>query len=235
MISDGLWRRRYGADPAIVGKTIDLNGQSHIVVGIAQALLLVPTGTLRYLNFGPRVDVWKPLAPTASELEGENWNQVLLLRLQPGESAERGRQQLQALLNAPSKALPTGVQLIPQLRPIRDIYASELRMRLLLLLGASTSSLLVACTNIASLFLARVASRSNRVRHEDCARRGTGWNLAADAGGEHSSRTFWWCYRRPRCVLRRARAVTCTDRTWLSFERRELAHPYFSSRFWRAC
>ena len=160
VISDGLWRRRYGADPAIVGKTIDLNGQSHIVVGIAQASLLVPTGTLRYLNFGPRVDVWKPLAPTASELEGENWNQVLLLRLQPGESAERGRQQLQALLNAPSKALPPGVQLIPQLRPIRDIYASELRMRLLLLLGASTLLLLVACTNIASLFLARVASRS---------------------------------------------------------------------------
>jgi predicted permease len=160
VISDGLWRRRYGADPAIVGKTIDLNGQSHIVVGIAPASLLVPTGTLRYLNFGPRVDVWKPLAPTASELEGENWNQVLLLRLQPGESAERGRQQLQALLNAPSKALPPGVQLIPQLRPIRDIYAGELRMRLLLLLGASTCLLLVACTNIASLFLARVASRS---------------------------------------------------------------------------
>jgi hypothetical protein len=35
VISDGLWRRRYGADPAIVGKTIDLDGQSHIVVGIA--------------------------------------------------------------------------------------------------------------------------------------------------------------------------------------------------------
>jgi putative ABC transport system permease protein len=160
VISDGLWRRRYGADPAIVGKTIDLNGQSHIVVGIAQASLLVPTGTLRYLNFGPRVDVWKPLAPTAAELEGENWNQALLLRLQPGERAERGRQQLQALLNAPSKALPPGMQLIPQLRPIRDIYAGELRMRLLLLLGASTLLLLVACTNIASLFLARVASRS---------------------------------------------------------------------------
>ena len=163
VISDGLWRRRYGADPAVVGKTIDLNGQSHIVVGIAQASLLVPTGAMRYLNFGPRVDVWKPLAPSASELEGENWNQLLLLRLQQGQSAERGRQQLQSLLNAPSKALPPGVQLIPQLRPIRDIYASELRMRLLLLFGASTLLLLVACTNIASLFLARAASRSTEL------------------------------------------------------------------------
>jgi putative ABC transport system permease protein len=160
VISDGLWRRRYGADPAIVGRTIDLNGQSHVVVGIAPPSLLVPTGTLRYLKFGSSVEVWKPLAPTASELEGENWNQALLLRLEAGESAERGRQQLQTLLNAPGKALPPGVQLIPRLEPIRDIYAGELRTRLLLLLGASTLLLLVACTNIASLFLARVASRS---------------------------------------------------------------------------
>jgi putative ABC transport system permease protein len=160
VISDALWRRRYGADPAVVGTAIDLDGQYHIVVGIAQPSLLVPTGTLGYLKFGPRVDVWKPLAPTTSELEGENWNQALLLRLRPGESAERGRQQLQALLNAPSKALPAGVQLIPRLRPIRDIYAGELRVRLLLLFGASTLLLLVACTNIASLLLARVASRA---------------------------------------------------------------------------
>jgi predicted permease len=160
VISDNLWRRRYGADPAIVGNTVDLNGQSHVVVGIAPPSLLVPTGTLLYLQFGPRIDVWKPLAPAASELEGENWNQALLLRLSAGEPEERGRQQLQALLNAPSKSLPPGIQLIPRLRPIREIYAGDLRGRLLLLLGASTLLLLVACTNIASLFLARVASRS---------------------------------------------------------------------------
>jgi len=160
VISDGLWRRQYAADPAIVGKTIDLNGQRHLVVGIAPASLLVPTGTLLHLKFGTRVDVWKPLAPTARELEGEDWNQALLLRLKAGESHERGRQQLQALLNAPSKALPPGVQLIPHLKPIRDIYTGELRTRLLLLLAASTLLLLVACTNIASLLLARVASRS---------------------------------------------------------------------------
>lgn len=163
VISDGLWRRRYGADPAIVGKAIDLDGQRHIVVGIAPPSLLVPTGTLLDLKFGPRVDAWKPLAPTTSELEGENWNHALLLRLKTGESAERGRQQLQALLNAPDKGLLRGVELIPQLRPIRNVYVGDLRMRLLLLLGASTLLLLIACTNIASLFLARVASRSTEL------------------------------------------------------------------------
>lgn len=165
VISHGLWLRRYGADPALVGKAIDLDGQSHVVVGVAHPSMLVPTGSLldSQLTFGPRVDVWKPLAPAAFELEGENWNHALLLRLKSGERAERGQQQLQALVNAPHKALPPGIQLIPQLVPIRDVYVGDVRMRMLLLFGASALLLLVACTNIASLFLARLASRSTEL------------------------------------------------------------------------
>jgi predicted permease len=160
VISDGLWRRRFAADPAITGKSIELDGRSHVVAGIAPAHLLVPTGRLLYLPFAPRIDVWKPQAPTKADLQGENWNQALLLRLKPGANPETGRQQLHALLNAPSKALPAGFKLIPRLTPIRDVYSGKVRLRLLLLLGASALLLLIACANIANLFLARVASRS---------------------------------------------------------------------------
>ncbi|RQW92536.1 MAG: hypothetical protein EHM79_00445, partial [Geobacter sp.] len=45
VISDALWRRRYGADPALIGRKVYLNGESHLVVGIAHPALLVPTGT----------------------------------------------------------------------------------------------------------------------------------------------------------------------------------------------
>lgn len=165
VISDGLWRRRYGSDPAIVGKTIDLDGQAHIVVGIAPASLLVPTGRVLVVDFGPRVDVWKPLAPSARELEGENWNQLLLLRLAAGQDPGRGQQQLHALLNAPDKlkGVAPGTEFLPRLKPIREVYTGDLRPRLLVLLGGSILLLLIACTNIASLVLGRIAQRSTEL------------------------------------------------------------------------
>jgi predicted permease len=165
VISDALWRRRYGSDPGLIGNSINLNGESHLVVGIAPPRLLAPTGTLLHpmLSFAPRIDLWRPLAPTKNELQGESWNHGLLVRLKPGGSAEQGRHQLQALLNASIRAQAPDLKtdLITRLVPIREIYSGKARLRLLLILGASALLLLVACTNIANLFLARVASRSS--------------------------------------------------------------------------
>jgi putative ABC transport system permease protein len=164
VISDALWRRRYGSDPTLIGRSINVNGESHLVVGIAPPSLLVPTGTLLHpvLPFAPRVDVWKPIAPTNRELESESWDHGLLVRLKPGENLERGRQQLQAMLNAliRARAPELKAEFTTQLVPIREIYAGKVRLRLLLILAASALLLLTACTNIANLFLARVASRA---------------------------------------------------------------------------
>jgi putative ABC transport system permease protein len=165
VISDALWRRRYGSDPALIGRTINVNGESHVVVGVASPSLLVPTGTLLHpvVAFAPRIDLWKPIAPTQRELKNESWDHGLLVRLKSGENREQGRQQLQAVLNALIRAQVPEIktELIPQLVPIREIYAGKVRLRLLLVLGASALLLLVACTNIANLFLARVASRAS--------------------------------------------------------------------------
>jgi putative ABC transport system permease protein len=165
VISDALWRRRYGADPALIGRSINLGGESDLVVGIAPASLLVPTGAALHpmLNFASRIDVWKPLAPASDELEGENWNQGLLVRLKPGESLERGRQQLQGMLNRSIRAEAPDLktELITQLTPLREIYSGKIRLSLLLVLGASALLLAIACANIANLFLARVASRAS--------------------------------------------------------------------------
>jgi putative ABC transport system permease protein len=165
VISDALWRRRYGADPSLVGRSIDINGENHVVVGIAAPSLLVPTGTQlhSFLTFASRIDVWKPIAPTPRELQNESWDHGLLVRLRPGESLEHGRQQLQAMLNAMIRAeMPDlKTELIPQFVPIREIYSGKVRLGLLLVLAASALLLLTACTNIANLFLARVASRAS--------------------------------------------------------------------------
>ena len=164
VISDSLWRRRYAADPAIVGRSIKLNGANHVVVGVAPPSLLVPTGTLLHpmVTFAPRVDVWKPIAPTQAELEAESWDYGVLVRTGSTNRAEQTRQQLQAALNAFVRAQDPTVdtQLLTQLVPIREIYSGKVRLRLLLVLAASALLLLTACSNIANLCLARMASRA---------------------------------------------------------------------------
>ena len=164
VISDTLWRRRYAADPGVIGRKIDVNGAPHVVVGIASPSLLVPTGTQvgPKLAFSPRIDIWRPIAPTQAELQGENWNHAVFVRLKGGANPEIGRQQLQALLNARIQRQAPGMKLevATQLAPLREVYAGKVRLPLLLVLGAASLLLLTACVNIANLFLVRAASRS---------------------------------------------------------------------------
>jgi len=164
VISDALWRRRYGADPSLVGRTIELNGQNHLVVGIAAPSLLVPTGTQLHsmLLFTPRIDIWKPIAPTQADLEGENWNTGLLLRLKANESAEHGRQQLEAFYSDYKRKVAPELKasILPRLIPIREVYSGKFRLRLLLVFASSAILLLTACVTLANLLLARFAGRT---------------------------------------------------------------------------
>ncbi|HYN10075.1 MAG TPA: ABC transporter permease [Vicinamibacterales bacterium] len=165
VISDALWRRRYGADSTLVGRSISINGESHQVIGIAAPSVLVPTGTLLHplVPFASRVDIWKPIAPTNRELKSESWDHGVLVRLATGGNLEAGRQQLEGIVNEMVRVqmpnLKTAV--IVQLVPIREIYAGKVRLRLFMLLGASALLLLTACASLANLLLARVATRAN--------------------------------------------------------------------------
>src|SRR5262245_5450478 len=164
VISDALWRRRYAADPSLVGRTIELNGQDHVVVGIASPSLLVPTGTQLHstLLFAPRIDIWKPIAPTKAELEGEDFNTGLLLRLKANESAEHGRQQLEGFYRDYIRKVAPDmkISIVPRLIPIREVYSGKFRLRLLLVFAASAILLLTACVTLANLLLARFAGRT---------------------------------------------------------------------------
>jgi putative ABC transport system permease protein len=167
VISEELWQRRFRADPALVGSSIDINGEPHIVVGIASAGLLVPTGSQLHplVPFAPRIDIWKPIAPTPRELKNESWDHGLLVRLRKGERLDRGGRQLEGLLNAQIRAQRPGMKTtaIVQFVPVREIYSGRVRLRLLLILATSALLLVMACTNVASLFLARVARRSGEL------------------------------------------------------------------------
>src|SRR5262249_4093005 len=152
VISDALWRRRYGADPSVVGRRIAINGDSHLIVGIAPPSLLMPTGTLLHelLPFASRIDVWKPIAPTPNEMRNESWDHGVLVRLGPNATPEQGRDQLGAILTAyvHAQVPELKAEALVDLVPMREIYAGAIRLRLLLLLGASALVLLAACTNL---------------------------------------------------------------------------------------
>lgn len=163
VISDGLWKRRFGANLSVIGHRMDVNGESYEIIGVAPPELLVPTGkTLNpLLAFAPRVDVWTPIAPTPRELQSESWDHGLIARLKPGAEAERGRQQLQAIMNQYYRTLVPGLktEFLTRAVPLRDVFSGQLGTRLLMVLGASGLLLLAACINLTNLLLARAASR----------------------------------------------------------------------------
>jgi predicted permease len=169
VLGDGLWRRRFGADPALIGKPVTLNGQPFTVVGIAPPGF---TGMTR----GIAVDLWVPMTaagaiPSSDRLEsrGNRWLFVLG-RLNPGIGADDAQARLAVLAAQLQKAYPDNwtdvrkntrvISVVPESRarvlpaargPVLGFFS--------LLLGVVGLVLLIACTNVASLLLARAAAR----------------------------------------------------------------------------
>ena len=166
VISDGVWRRRYGADPSVIGRTISINGEPFQIVGVAAPSLLVPTATQlnAVIPFAARVDIWKPIAPTAATLNNESWDHGVLVRANRAALA-RGQQQLLDLLTQKVREDMPQLKTDPiiEMVPIRDVYAAKLRVPLLLIAAAAALLLITACASIANVFLARGASRAGEV------------------------------------------------------------------------
>jgi len=164
VISDALWRRRYGSDPGVIGKNIVINAEDHIVIGVASPSLIMPAGTQLHalLPFASRIDIWKPLAPTVRELKNESWDHGILVRAPDGANVDQGGRQLAGILNDIAHAQMPNLKtdLVIELVPMREIFAGRVRLQLVLVFGAAALLLLIACANIANLFLARTASRA---------------------------------------------------------------------------
>ena len=162
VISHDLWATRFGADPGTLNRTVSLDGESYVVIGIMPAGFLFPTGTQLHpmVPFGPRVDVWKPAAFSAGELQNRgNWAYGCMARLKPGVSLAQAHQNLDAI--AATVPLPDG-RMTAQTRivPLSEVFSGRTRQGLLVLLGAVALLLVIACVNIANLLLARMGARS---------------------------------------------------------------------------
>jgi putative ABC transport system permease protein len=154
MISEGLWRRRFGADPALVGRMVTLNGADRLVVGIAPASIGV-------LSPG---DVWVPLTIDPGREKRLNHVVLAIGRVKRGTTLDQAQSDMDAVSRSVGTQFPEvkdwGIRLVTF---YRLIVGTQLQTSLLVLLGGVVCVLLIACANIANLLLSRAVAREKEM------------------------------------------------------------------------
>src|SRR5215467_1623513 len=153
IISNRLWRNRFGANPQALGKSVILSGTDYVIVGI------LPRG-FRFLD---EVDVYLPLGqynPLLLEARGSHAGIVAVARMNPGVSVTQAQAEMSAIQDHLDQLYPdanrgTGADV----EPLKQLIVQDVRGTLLLLLGAVGLVLLIMCANVANLCLARSAAR----------------------------------------------------------------------------
>jgi predicted permease len=163
VLSDGLWRRRFGGDPSIVGRTIPLEGGAYEVVGIMPPGFQYPVGAAR------STDLWVPyvVPPDERIRDPHSFSFYLqtIARLKPGVSLRQAQAQMSQVAAAIEKANPVwNKDKFVGVRPLRDhLVGARTKSWMLMLLGAVGIVLLIACANVANLLLARATAREREI------------------------------------------------------------------------
>jgi predicted permease len=156
LVSHRFWINHLHADPAAAGKTVSLSGTTYTIAGVLPATFLFPERD---------VDLWEPNpvdAPYAQRRDA-TWFTVLG-RLKPGVSLKEGQADLVTVQRQLALQYPkTDGNLTVQLQPLKAVYISGIQSSLWLLYGSVSVLLLIACTNIAALLMARTADREHEI------------------------------------------------------------------------
>jgi len=158
MISERYWQRRFKGDPRVLGTTVQIGGRSLNVVGVLPATFTFPDRD---------VDVWVALIYLPyTQNRGSAWFRAFG-RLKPGFSAEQAQADLEVVQARLAAEFPNDddarLKLLPEVQPLKDTVVGGVGGSLWLLFASVSVLLLIACTNIASLLLARAARREEEV------------------------------------------------------------------------
>jgi putative ABC transport system permease protein len=154
LISDGLWRRAFGADPSVVGRSITVNSQPYVIVGVLPASF----------RWGTNTDMLAPLAPDPARNRADH-RLLAIGRLAPGRSIDQGRVELETIAARLAQQFPEsnkGWSVV--VNSFYDWLIPETTRRsLLVLLGAVALVLMIACVNVVNLLLARASGRQREL------------------------------------------------------------------------
>jgi putative ABC transport system permease protein len=155
LLSHELWMRRFNGDPAIVGKTILVNAAAHTVAGVMPPGFQYPDNQL----------AWTPLEPFMHGKPRSERSLNVLGRLKPGVGPGRARAEMKAFIGRIARQSPEShAGWSGDVRLLREEFAGDkLRLIVFTMLGAVISVLLIACSNVANLLLARATVRQREV------------------------------------------------------------------------
>ena len=158
MLGSSVWKERYGGDPGVLGKTIRLNGVTATIIGA------MPDG----MKFPFDAELWMPsaqLSPAVRQAPRQARGYFGVGRLADGVTAQQARAELNAIGTRLARDYPTSNKdLVPSAEPFnRRVVGPQIRLLFWSLLGAVGFVLLIACSNVANLLLARAARRTNEI------------------------------------------------------------------------
>jgi len=159
LLSEGLWRRRFGADPSVVGRGLALNGQSYTVVGVLPRTVQLPN------QENTHDQLWVPMAfPNEEAAQRGNHYLDVMARLEPGISLKQAQADMDTVMAALAREYPDfNARRGAVVTPLHEQAVGAIRPALLILLGAVAFVLLIACANVANLLLARAAARQKEI------------------------------------------------------------------------
>jgi predicted permease len=156
LISDRFWRRRFAADPTAVGRKLRISGRSYSIIAIMPAAFLFPDRD---------VDVWSPTPTDAPIVQNRAWTWYIGIgRLKPEVTVTEARANLATVQAQLGRAFPkTDADLVVGIEPLKETTVEGVQRSLWILFGSVSLLLLIACTNIVALLLARAAQRQHEI------------------------------------------------------------------------
>jgi putative ABC transport system permease protein len=168
ILSNQLWQRSFGANPNIVGQTVELNGDSYTVVGIMPSDFKLPpafSATVASSQYAmPNADLWVPLVPEELLKAREIRTLFMIGRLKPGITPAAAQSEMNVIASRLQKEYPVAdADMEVDVVPLRQQITGDIRLALLVLFGAVGCVLLIACANVANLLLAKASGRQKEV------------------------------------------------------------------------